>query len=111
MARRTALALCEPRLSMMTMSRAAGSGPEPSRCREGRLLTDMPRPRPPFLSREVTRHGRSVWYVRRDGKRIRLRAEYGTPEFTAEYQAVLAAHQPVPEVTIAAGTLAWLIEC
>jgi integrase len=75
------------------------------------LITDMPRPRPPFLSREVTRHGRSVWYVRRDGKRIRLRAEYGTPEFTVEYQAALAAHQPVPEVTIAAGTLAWLIEC
>ena len=41
----------------------------------------MPRPRPPFLSREVSRHGRAVWYVRRNGKRIRLRAEFGTPEF------------------------------
>ena len=28
----------------------------------------MPRPRPPYLSREVTRHGRVVWYVRRNGK-------------------------------------------
>ena len=58
----------------------------------------MPRPRPPFLSRELSRHGRAVWYVRRNGKRIRHRAEYGTPEFTAEYQAALAAHQPATEV-------------
>jgi hypothetical protein len=55
----------------------------------------MPRPRPPFLSREVSRHARSVWYVRRNGKRIRLRAEFGTPEFDAEYQAALtSAPQP-----------------
>ena len=42
------------------------------------------------VSREVTRHGRMVWYVRRNGKRIRLRAEFGTPEFDAEYQAAIA---------------------
>lgn len=42
-------------------------------------MLDMPRPRPPFLSHEVTRHGRMVWYVRRNGKRIRLRAEFGLP--------------------------------
>ena len=55
------------------------------------MIPGMPRPRPPFLSREVTRHGRPVWYVRRSGKRIRLRAEYGTAEFEAEYQAALAS--------------------
>ena len=71
----------------------------------------MPRPRPPFLSRELSRHGRAVWYVRRSGKRIRIRAEYGTPEFTAEYQMALAAHPPATEVRTTAGTLAWLIEC
>ncbi len=71
----------------------------------------MPRPRPPFLSREVTRHGRAVWYVRRNRKRIRLRAEFGTLEFDAEYQAAIAAHQPAKEVHTTAGTLAWLIEC
>jgi integrase len=71
----------------------------------------MPRPRPPFLSRELSRHGRAVWYVRRSGKRIRIRAEYGTPEFTAEYQMALAAHQPATEVRTTAGTLAWLIDC
>jgi hypothetical protein len=38
-------------------------------------MDDMPRPRPPYLSREVTRHGKPVWYVRRDGKRIRLKAD------------------------------------
>jgi integrase len=38
-------------------------------------------------------------------------AEYGTREFTAEYQAALVAHQPATEVRTSAGTLAWLIEC
>ena len=73
------------------------------------MITTMPRPRPPFLSREVSRHGRAVWYVRRNGKRIRLRAEFGTPEFDAEYQMALAAHQPATEVRTTAGTLGWLI--
>ncbi len=27
------------------------------------MMHDMPRPRPPYLSREVTRHGNAVWYV------------------------------------------------
>jgi integrase len=74
-------------------------------------MDDMPRPRPPYLSREITRHGKSVWYVRRDGKRNRIKAEYGTPEFDAEYQTALAANQPAKEARTAAGTLAWLIEC
>jgi hypothetical protein len=69
------------------------------------VITTMPRPRPPFLSREVSRHGRAVWYVRRNGKRIRLRAEFGTPEFDAEYQMALAAHRPATEVRTTAGTL------
>jgi integrase len=73
-------------------------------------MEDMARPRPPFLSRELSRHGRAVWYVRRSGKRIRIRAEYGTLEFTAEYQMALATHQPPAEARTTAGTLAWLIE-
>jgi integrase len=43
-------------------------------------------------------------------KRIRLRAEFGTPEFAAEYQAALSGHElhnPSPS----AGTLSWLINC
>ena len=50
----------------------------------------MPRPRPPHLVRQITRHGTPVWYVRLGhGPRVRLRAEFGTPEFEAEYQAAL----------------------
>ena len=51
----------------------------------------MPRPRPPHLQREITRHGKSVWYVRvNHGPRVRIEAEYGTPQFDAEYRAALA---------------------
>jgi|SRR6516162_8157678 hypothetical protein len=51
----------------------------------------MPRPRPPFLRREVTRHGNVVWYVRKgEGQRIRIRSAFGTLEFEAEYQAALS---------------------
>jgi hypothetical protein len=75
-------------------------------------MAHMPRPRPPFLSREVSRHGRAIWYVRRNGKRIRLRADFGTPEFDSEYQAALTSTpQPSKKGEPAAGTLAWLVEC
>jgi integrase len=74
-------------------------------------MEDMPRPRPPYLSREVTRHGTPVWYVRRAGKRIRLKSDYGTPEFDAEYQAAIAAVPQRPQkADHAAGTLAWLVD-
>jgi integrase len=73
------------------------------------VIEAMPRPRPPFLSRELTRHGRAVWYVRRNGKRIRIRAAFGTPEFDAEYQAALSS-APLPQKgEPAAGTLGWLV--
>jgi hypothetical protein len=75
-------------------------------------MDGMPRPRPPHLSREVTRHGKAVWYARRNGKRIRLRADFGTPEFDAEYQAALTSNPQSPQKGApAVGTLAWLIEC
>jgi hypothetical protein len=72
-------------------------------------MDGMPRPRPPYLSREVTRHGKPVWYVRRNGRRVRIKAEYGTPEFDVEYQAALAG-SPLPKRGHASGTLAWLID-
>ena len=28
------------------------------------MIATMPRPRPPHLHREITRHGKAVWYVR-----------------------------------------------
>jgi integrase len=73
-------------------------------------MTGMPRPRPPYVSREITRHGKPVWYVRRAGKRTRLRAEFGTPEFQAEYQAALSVTARRPAKSeLAAGTLGWLV--
>src|SRR5262245_5784530 len=71
----------------------------------------MPRPRPPYLQRHVTQHGRVVWYVRIvRGPRTRIRAPFGTPEFDAEYQAALSGNPRPAKVGAAAGTLAWLIE-
>jgi integrase len=52
-----------------------------------------------------------VWYVRvNKGKRFRIKAEFGTPDFGAEYQAAIGGH-PKPSKGMAAGTLAWLFEC
>jgi integrase len=70
----------------------------------------MPRPRPPYLWRERTRHGRVVWYVRvRRGPRIRLKAEYGSPEFWAAYDAAIVG-KPLPDAhpRAATGSLEWL---
>jgi integrase len=72
----------------------------------------MPRPRPPHLHRQTTRHGRAVWYVRvGHGPRVRLRAEYGTPEFEEAYRAALVGLPPASRKRDAAvGSLAWLFE-
>jgi integrase len=73
----------------------------------------MPRPRPPHLHRQVSRHGRTVWYVRvGKGQRTRIRSTFGTPEFDAEYQAaiVAAANRHQKNEGASAGTLAWLVQ-
>jgi integrase len=56
----------------------------------------MPRPHLPFVQRQITRHGRKVWYFRRNRSepRIRLPDLYGSDEFTAAYRACLAG-QPM----------------
>jgi integrase len=69
----------------------------------------MPRPRPPHLHRETTRHGRAIWYVRvGKGPRIRIRADFGTPDFDAEYQAAVTGTAR-PRKNASAGSLAWLV--
>jgi hypothetical protein len=77
-------------------------------------MDDMPRPRPPHLHRQVTRHGKTAWYVRiGKGPRIRIRSAFGTPQFDAEYQAAIAglpARQSAKDDRAALGSLAWLIE-
>jgi hypothetical protein len=71
----------------------------------------MPRPRPPHLHREITRHGRTVWFVRiNKGPRIRIRGEYGTQEFQDAYQAALTGEAPPKAGKAAKGTLSWLLE-
>src|SRR5271155_1017560 len=72
-------------------------------------METMPRPRPPYLSREVTRHGSAVWYVRRNGKRTRLRSNYGTPEFEVEYQGALAGNPKNEKGASLDNSLAWLV--
>lgn len=73
------------------------------------MIADMPRPRPPHLHREVTRHGKAVWYVRvGKGPRIRLRADFGSPDFELEYHSALSGKLRAREEATA-GTLAWLV--
>ena len=73
-------------------------------------MESMPRPRPPHLHREKTRHGKVAWYVRLGkGARIRVRAAFGTPEFHAEYEAAISGTPRPGKAAPAAGTLAWLI--
>jgi len=71
----------------------------------------MPRPRPPHLHRQVTRHGKTVWYVRvGKGPRVRIRADFGTPEFGTEYQAAITGvARPQQVKGEAFGSLGWLI--
>jgi integrase len=75
------------------------------------VIGNMPRPRPPHLHREVTRHGKAVWYVRvGKGPRIRIRAEFGTPDFAAEYQAAISGSaKPKVRGAPKVDSLAWLI--
>jgi integrase len=70
----------------------------------------MPRPRPPYLQREETRHHVVVWYVRRGrGPRIRIKAEYGSKEFWAEYRAAIEG-APRPSKAAKAHTVAWALD-
>src|SRR5215831_1635423 len=70
----------------------------------------MPRPRPPHLQRHVTRHGKTVWYVRiGKGRRVRIRAPSGSPEFDAEYQAAITGAARPKAKGEAVGSLSWLM--
>ncbi|WLC19328.1 tyrosine-type recombinase/integrase [Bradyrhizobium diazoefficiens] len=51
----------------------------------------------------------TVWYVRLGkGRRIRIKAAYGTPEFEAAYQAALRGELPLPAAKAPKGSLEWL---
>lgn len=80
-------------------------------------MPDMPKQLPPMVQRQKTRHGKIVYYVRpkHHGPRIRLRKEPFTPEWWAEYHAIVtgAPRPQTPEEARrmpAKGNLAWLIQ-
>ena len=72
------------------------------------MIAAMPRPRKPYLHHEENRHGQRVWYVRKGkGPRYRLRAEFGSDEFNAQYDAAIQGKLP-KRGQATAGTLRWL---
>lgn len=76
----------------------------------------MPKPRPPHLVKQITQHGKIVWYVRiGHGKRIRIRGTYGTQEFVDNYKNALAELQGLilPKSKtgkLDEGSFAWLLK-
>jgi integrase len=74
------------------------------------MQTDLP-----YLSREENRHGNEVLFVRRHGKRIRIREPEGTPAFVLAYTTALdkleAPHEAGERAKLEAaakGSLGWL---
>jgi integrase len=74
------------------------------------MMDGMPRPRPQYLLREKTRHGRLVWYVRVGmGKRVRLPDGYGTEEFWEAYRSALSGKVVKTPAGPPKGSLGWLL--
>jgi len=74
------------------------------------LIEAMPRPRKPHLHRETTRHGSVTWYVRvGKGPRTRIKAPFGSPEFSAEYDAAISGLPREKAPRAGTNTLAWLV--
>lgn len=74
------------------------------------MIGRMPRPLPPHVQRERTRHGKVVFYFRRaqGAPRIRL-PDITDKAFKAAYAAALTG-SPIAPPTAASGTLEWLVE-
>jgi integrase len=73
------------------------------------LTEVMPRKLPPFVTRERSRHGKVVFYFRREkGPRVRL-PTLDEPEFQAQYNAALMGTEPPKKAVIGVGSLKWLI--
>jgi integrase len=71
----------------------------------------MPHSLPRYLNRDVTRHGKTVCYVRIGrGPRIRIKAEFGTVDFEIEYQAAVSGKTQPSKNGPSAGSLTWLID-
>lgn len=71
----------------------------------------MPRPRPPHLHSELSRHGKRVWYHRiGKGKRTRIDHSYGSAEFWAAYQAAEAGEDAPKPAKAGVNTFRWLVD-
>lgn len=65
-----------------------------------------------YVVEDVDRHGNVRLYLRKDGRKIRLRGPLGSPDFWADYHAAIAA--PAPDVkpktgVLAKGSIRWLV--
>lgn len=61
------------------------------------MIGDMPKPRPPYLLRERSRHGKTCWYVRiGKGPRTRIDAPFDSVEFWAAYHAAVGDESEPP---------------
>lgn len=70
----------------------------------------MPRPRPPHVHPERTRHGKIIWRFRKGhGPRIRLPGPPGCEGFDEAYQAALAGHVERKPQKLR-GSLEWMID-
>lgn len=71
----------------------------------------MPRPRKPYVQKEITRHGKTVWYFRRGKeKRIRLPGVFGSPEFNAAYDAAISGNFAPQKASAKQNSLRWLVD-
>jgi integrase len=74
-------------------------------------MDTMPRPRPPHLHREVSRHGTARWVVRvGHGPRIPIEGEYGSAEFMAAYHAAIRGETRVSKPRTDEKSLRFLAE-
>jgi integrase len=74
-------------------------------------MDTMPRPRPPHLLREVSRHGTVRWVVRvGHGPRIPIEGEYGSAEFMAAYHAAIRGETRVSKPRADEKSLRFLAE-
>lgn len=73
-------------------------------------MEDMARKLPPYVYREVSRHGRAAFYFRKGkGARIRL-PDFGAPTFAKTYhEALIGLGIPERREGPRQGTLAWLM--
>jgi len=67
----------------------------------------------PFLHAERSRFGVTYYYVRVNrGRRIRIKGDFGTPEFLAHYHEVIATEAPPPREanpSVHPGSFGWLV--